>query len=147
MRTLLKNIFLAEDDTDDVFFFKLALEDISNDCKLTVFPNGQELINRLQETNDAPDILFLDINMPGLNGLETLGLVRELSVFESFPVVICSTSSNEASIRKAKENGAGRYMIKPSDFNKLHDMIERMLTFDWKSHCTLKESEEFVIGG
>ncbi|PZR24404.1 MAG: response regulator [Flavobacterium psychrophilum] len=147
MKHLLKNIFLAEDDNDDVLFFKLALQDISADCNLTVFSNGQELISRLKESGDVPDILFLDINMPILNGLDTLKRVREFPALRSLPVVVYSTSSSELDIRQAEENGAGHYMVKPCNMDKLREVIERMLTYDWKNHRVLQESEEFVIRG
>lgn len=130
-----------------MLFFQLALQDISVDCNLTVFPNGKELIGRLKESGDVPDILFLDINMPILNGLETLKLVREFSTLRSLPIVVYSTSSNEVDILLAEQNGAGYYMVKPIDMKQLREMIERILTYDWKNHQVLQDSEAFVIKG
>lgn len=145
MRPPLKNIFLAEDDSDDVLFFKLALQDICSDCTLTVFSNGQELIERLSETDDVPDVLFLDINMPILNGLEALRQIKRFPELQNIPAIIYSTSSNENDIRQAEQNGAGCYMVKPSDMDLLREMIEKILTYNWKNHSVLQQQEVFVM--
>ena len=61
------HVFIADDDIDDVSFFKSALADIAKHIKITVAKNGDELMEFLQIT--TPDLIFLDINMPCKNGL------------------------------------------------------------------------------
>ena len=71
------NILLAEDDTDDRFFFDKVLQGIPIDTRLTTVNNGEQLMKYLLENQDQlPDVLFLDINMPRKNGFECVSEIR-----------------------------------------------------------------------
>lgn len=84
-------IIYAEDDEDDQEFFQVALKDSKLNAALTIVPDGHQLLMHLG--TNMPDIIFLDINMPVLNGIECLKKIREQDQFENVPVVILSTSS------------------------------------------------------
>lgn len=127
-----KNIYLADDDSDDVEFFKDALNEITPDLQLIISSNGQELVDKLQSTSQLPDIIFIDINMPLMDGFEALSHLKKDNALSSIPTVIYSTSSNTNHISRAYELGASSYLKKPSDFKSLKNELERVLLIDWK---------------
>lgn len=127
------NIFLADDDCDDVEFFTEAIDLISTNCTTTVFSDGSELIEGLKNCQQFPDIIFIDINMPIMNGFETLSSIKQIPPLATIPTVIYSTSSNHDHISKAYEIGASSYFKKPSDFNSLKAKLEELLLIDWQN--------------
>lgn len=128
-----KNIYLADDDWDDVEFFKDALNEITFDFHLTISSNGQDLLDKLHNSCLLPDIIFIDLNMPIMDGFEALSLIKTNEVLNSIPTVIYSTSSNMNHITKAYELGASSYFKKPSDFKSLKNELEKVLLIDWKN--------------
>src|SRR5690348_7641633 len=106
-----KNVYLSDDDLDDVEFFQIALSEICDTCSLTVSNDGAELLKQLIACTDShtPDIIFLDVNMPKVNGLEALEAIRNAPRFRSVPVVVYSTSSSDHFINDAHRLGANYY--------------------------------------
>lgn len=145
MNTITKNIFLADDDPDDIFFFEYALNNICPECRLNTSLNGQELLDKVCTATIRPDLIFLDINMPIMNGMETLSMIKQNPLLGTIPIIIYSTSRNEIDIEKAFEIGASNYMIKPSDLDCLTKMLSQVLAFDWNNFTVPKKIEEFVI--
>ena len=88
--------------------------------------NGREAVQWIQ-SNGAPDLMLLDINMPVMNGLEFLERRRALSVPESIPVVILSTEGREADIDRGVAAGAAAYVTKPFTAQSLEDAISKAL--------------------
>jgi CheY-like chemotaxis protein len=146
MKSSFVNIFLADDDCDDVDFFQFVVGNICPGCNLRVFGNGQELVDALRNTADAPDIIFLDVNMPIMKGLDALEIIKELPAMASVPVIVYSTSFNEHDIQQAMEYGASSYIVKPSDLEGLKRLIEKTLHTDWAASAPVKQ-EEFVLRG
>lgn len=86
-----KNIYLADDDSDDIEIFRIAINEIDPKTQITVLNNGEELLNQLGNSTELPDVIFLDINMPKINGLDALRIIKSTEVFNTIPVVMCST--------------------------------------------------------
>lgn len=122
------NVLLADDDADDRLFFKEAMEEINIDTMVSVVNDGTQLIDYLnQPENYLPDILFLDINMPGKNGLECLRELRDDIRFDGILIVIYSTSGADRDIQEAYRCGANIYMKKPGDFVELKASLANVL--------------------
>ena len=139
-----KKIFLADDDCDDVDFFTAAVSEIAPDSELTAACDGQELIEKLRTTQSAPDIIFLDINMPKVDGINALKVIRnEMSVLKDVPVIMYSTSNNETFIKSAYNAGANCFFTKPMNFHELKACISNFLLADWKK--TVLPYEEFAV--
>ena len=145
MQNYLTNIYLADDDSDDVSFFKYALDNLGHDFKLNVASDGAELVEQLQSAKVPPDIILLDKNMPRMNGLEALRKLREMPLLQSTPIIIYSTSNSEMNAHEALLCGANSYLIKPSDINALQKIIRKVLTFNWSSFAIPKQIDEFVL--
>ncbi len=123
------NILLADDDTDDCKFFKDALKELSQSTQLTAVHDGEQLMNYLFENSDnLPNVLFLDLNMPRKNGLECLAEIKHDKKLNDLPVVIFTTAYSPDTISMAFKKGAHVYIHKPNDFSKLKQVIQHGLS-------------------
>ncbi|MFP9112959.1 response regulator [Flavobacterium sp. RHBU_3] len=136
MLSPLKNIYLADDDRDDAELFQEALSEITSGYSLNVFTDGRALIDAVVVADVLPDIIFIDVNMPRLGGLDALCELRENAALRQVPVIIYSTSSSMAYVSKAHEGGANFYFVKPSDFTSLCSQISHFLFLDWDNYIT-----------
>lgn len=122
------NILLADDDIDDCNFFKDALEALPLTTKLQTLHDGEELMNYLiQNQDNLPHVLFLDINMPCKNGFECLSAIKRHDKLKDLPVVMYSTSNSRESIDVLFKTGANLYVRKPSSFPQLVQVIHHAL--------------------
>lgn len=121
-------ILLADDDEDDVLLFKEALASRSEELYINIAGNGLEAISSLQKQPLA-DIIFLDVNMPRMKGLECLSEIRNLS--ETIPVIILTTSSNPDLVEQAKALGASGFISKPLNFKRYQKVMNEVLAIDW----------------
>ncbi|KOS08264.1 hypothetical protein AM493_08215 [Flavobacterium akiainvivens] len=141
-----KNIYLCEDDTDDVEFFQEALNTVDGSFNLTVSCNGFELLDQLKKcTHTLPDLIILDINMPKMNGLETLKAIKKNPAYAAIPVVLYSTCAEEEYIQYAHANGAHYYFVKPYEFGTLKLYIKKLLSINWKSSIITPNFRDFVF--
>ncbi len=129
----MQNIFYADDDVDDLNFFREIVEDLDNGFSVFTNVNGNDLLVALDTPPPHPSVIFLDINMPGINGLDVLKVVRQNENHKSLPVVMFSTSNDEAIINKARQLGASYYLPKSGDFNKLKQSLEHVLSIQWSN--------------
>ena len=126
MNTQLK-ILIAEDNPDDVFFFKQAIKKASIDCVLNSACDGIEALAYLngqaafsdRTVHPFPDVLLLDLNMPGMNGFEVLEWIRKDPRCSRLMVHVMSASSRDLDIQKAYDLGANSYIVKPSRIDEL----------------------------
>ena len=140
------NILLADDDTEDRELFAEALEESGIDYNLKTFENGKQLVDYLNSPDqEIPNLLFLDLNMPLLSGLESLKIIRSNSALDNMPVAIYSTSSSENDKNSTFESGANLYISKPSDFSQLKKMLKQVVLM--RDDFTKKEidKDKFVL--
>jgi two-component system, chemotaxis family, chemotaxis protein CheY len=89
--------------------------------------NGQEALGLLSENPDV-DLIFLDINMPVMSGLEFLGHLKKHEVFKDIRVVVISTEGKEEDTRRALKAGASGYVTKPFQAQDIYGIIERVMS-------------------
>lgn len=130
-RIMIKNVFIAEDDLEDIEFFTTILSSISPATKLSVAENGVVLMNLLQDAAVLPDFIFLDLNMPKKNGFECLHEIKNSNVWKNIKTVMLSTSSQPEQIKNVYDMGADLYIVKPTSFSVYKDSIKRCLEVDW----------------
>jgi CheY-like chemotaxis protein len=123
----IKTIVLAEDDEEDVEFFKDALSELQIDNNLTVVENGVLLINFLEKAMLPPDFVFMDLNMPFKNGLQCLKEIRSSDKWKTLKTIILTTSSNDEQRNKCYEMGADLFLTKPSSFKELKNQLSECL--------------------
>ncbi|WP_276370933.1 response regulator [Chryseolinea sp. H1M3-3] len=113
-----------DDDEEDVEFFVEAIKTIDPACSCVTAVNGRDGLKTLEAV--TPDIIFLDINMPVLNGKETLRLLKSSTRFHKIPVFMISTSKNPDEISICTQLGANDFIIKPNTFSELCKTLERI---------------------
>jgi len=140
------NILLADDDTDDCIFFKEALDESVLSMHLTTVHDGEQLMQLLiNETNELPHVLFLDLNMPRKNGFECLSEIKLSKKLNKLPVIIFSTSFEQEVVNQLFINGAQYFIRKPSDFSQFKKIIQQSLVLIWQENISQPTRENFVI--
>ena len=112
-------ILLIDDDDDDQFIFLTAFEEVSPASYCHISNNALEAFQYLNSRTEIPDILFLDLNMPLMNGFEFLIILKSDPRLSPIPVIIFSTSDNPDDQDRAKELGALQFITKTADIELL----------------------------
>jgi CheY-like chemotaxis protein len=118
-----KIILLADDDADDTEMFCEALECNSEKTKCYCAGNGSDALKILEELDEKPKLIFLDLNMPVMNGWDCLKKLKNNPEFQDIPVIMISTSSHQKDIETASALGAICYLVKPNSFNDLKQLL------------------------
>lgn len=118
------NILQIDDDSDDCELFMEALEAVSP-AKYTAICNPVEALEKLIQKEIEPDVIFLDLNMPIMSGLEFLTAIKKKKDLKEIPVIIFSTSQLDDIIREAKAYGAHDFISKPNNFNDLKKILSQ----------------------
>jgi CheY-like chemotaxis protein len=118
-----KNILLLEDDLVDVMTIKRAIKQLDISNELVVKENGEEGLEYLTNCKDLPGIIFLDINMPKMNGIEFLEAIKPNPEWAQVPIVVLTTSKDQQDKLATFSKGISGYMVKPVDYAQFKDMI------------------------
>ncbi|TDQ32353.1 response regulator [Zeaxanthinibacter enoshimensis] len=146
MKIDLLTVALADDDEDDRLLFEDAINELKIKTKLLLFKNGLELMNYLKKPDaELPQVLFLDLNMPVMDGMRCLDEIRRDSRLKNLSVAIYSTSSSEKDIVETYVRGANIYLTKPSDFKKLQNAIQKILSINWQFHSSNLDKDNFIL--
>lgn len=139
------HILLADDDTDDRYFFEKALNEISLRSVLSTVENGELLISRLMHGEEPlPDVLFLDLNMPKKNGAECLTLIKGTKKLKELPVIIYSTSLH-TDVADLLYNAGAHYYIKKAELHDLKKILLQVLPCFYEKVITRPSRSEFII--
>ncbi|HEY0433710.1 MAG TPA: response regulator [Chitinophagaceae bacterium] len=126
------HILFVEDDSDDVFLIQHAAKNAGLTQRLHFSANGKEAVEYLLPLVNSPALLpsliFLDLNMPLMGGLEFLNWMRSQAALQTIPVIILTTSENPADIAAAYKAGANAFLVKPSVISELANMLIRATT-------------------
>lgn len=120
-------ILLVDDDEDDQDIFREAVSIVKPDCELRVAHDGEHALEKLREQEQLPDYIFLDVNMPRMDGREFLRQVKAHPKYQKVPVVIYSTSNHTAEVGRYFKMGATNFITKPSEFNLLVTYLKTIL--------------------
>jgi CheY-like chemotaxis protein len=123
---VIKKFLLADDDQDDADLFEEALRNIDKSIELSAANNGKDALRKLNQHLSVPEIIFLDINMPEMDGWDCLMNIKKNERFKNIPVVMFSTSSTSINGKKAIQSGAAGYLEKPTSYLKLKDFLEEL---------------------
>ncbi len=146
MSTTPLNLILADDDTDDCFFFKEAIEELPIAANLTIVNDGVQLMELLSAKKTLlPDAVFLDLNMPRKNGFECLAEIKINSELMNIPVIIYSTSLKAEVVELLYQKGAHLYICKPGEFDNLKEVILKALTIISENKQTNPARDKFMI--
>ncbi len=129
----MNKIFLVDDDVDDQLFFKEAIELINPSLQCDTATNGKIALDKLKLSTSLPDLIFLDLNMPIMNGFDFLIQIKKENVLSKIPVCIFTTSSILRDKELTKEFGAQFFLTKPNDFQVLRKKLQHILSADFSN--------------
>lgn len=125
-----------EDNADAVVFVKQIVRNIG-EYELKVIENGDEMLklatDRHFQEEEMPEIILLDIHLPGTDGFEILKQIRSLAPFKTVPVIMFTSSDYKGDIRKCYEFGANAYLVKPESLESLQVVLMDTFNF-WLKH-------------
>ncbi|CAM4165721.1 response regulator [Zobellia nedashkovskayae] len=122
------DILLIEDDAIEVMKLQRTVKKLDLKHNIIETKNGEDALEILKSGNRLPDIILLDLNMPRMNGIEFLSILKADDVLKYLPTVILTTSENRADLLECYKIGVAGYVIKPLKYedyqSKLHKVLE-----------------------
>jgi CheY-like chemotaxis protein len=116
-------VLVVDDSIDSLTAISLYLQ--QNGYRVATASNGQEAITVAGLTK--PDLIVMDLAMPGMDGLESVRQIRQDESLKEIPVIALTAFSTEGFRRAAHDTGFNGYLTKPVDFSRLHDLIGRLI--------------------
>ena len=130
--TLYKTVFLADDDADDRDIFMDAIKEIDKSIECLFATNGELALQTLgNDILEKPELIFLDLNMPKINGKQLLRQLKQIEGLVNIPVIMYSTFFTDADVEEVKELGAVYCLIKKTKFSDLSDSLKEILQRTW----------------
>lgn len=124
-------VLLIDDDAEDQELFFMAMEAIDRSIACVAASSCEEGLKMLSEASSLPDIIFLDLNMPRMNGKECLLELKKSAYLQHIPVVIYSTSIHKTDMDETSQSGAVGFLCKPRNFSTLTETLQQMM----KEYC------------
>ena len=127
-----KTFFIVDDDIDDQDLFIEAVSEVDNSIECVSASDCEEALDLLKNKKiGMPDMIFLDLNMPRLNGKQCLVELKKEAHLAHIPVIIYSTSSEKRDIEETSRLGAAHFLTKPNKFEELCKAISYVVSKDW----------------
>ena len=120
-------IVVADDDEDYHFLFEQSLQETGIIATISFATNGIGTIEVLNVMSKPPDMIFLDINMPKMDGLTALERIRTNEVFSKVPIIILSCTDDPAKVEDAYRKGATLYVPKPANYFDYVSLLRLLL--------------------
>lgn len=114
---------IVDDDVDDRSFFRDAIRTINPLYKSMEAEHGEDALLQLKNRTQLPDYIFLDLNMPVMNGIEFLSQLSKEPLLKDIPVIVYTTSVSPSDMNATKDLGAKYYLPKSADLSKLPSKI------------------------
>ncbi len=116
-------VLIVEDSLIQAQMFKLVF--VKDDCNIIFAENGDQALQVLTREVDV-DLIITDINMPEMNGIEFIDMVKRTSLAKC-PIIVISTSDNLEMLEQAVESGAAAYVVKPWNLSEIQELIHNLL--------------------
>lgn len=121
-------VFLVDDDIDDQEIFSIMLEDALPEAECVFAKDGIQALEKLQQPAFAPDVIFIDINMPKMNGMEFLAEMRKRPSLLHIPAFMYSTSDEKAIVEQCKSLGASGLIKKHANTDEVKKEIRKIVS-------------------
>ena len=134
------DIFYVEDDSDFAFLMENAVQEVNEGVSIKIMENGKDALEVLRELTEArykPKVILLDLNLPGLSGLDLVKRIREIPFLKYVPVIFFSTSDNPRDVKASLEFGANAYLNKPSGYLNLVSCVQSLYDFWFTKNLNL----------
>lgn len=132
-QSLYSHLFIIDDDIEDQEIFIEAVKEVNEEIQCSTSTSGEEALLHLErDAKKLPDLIFLDLNMPKLNGKQVLREIKNIPGLKRIPVIMYSTSFAPRDIEEIQQIGAAHHLLKPSRFNDLCAALNKILRKDWR---------------
>lgn len=137
-----KLVLFAEDNASDELFIQKELQKKNCPYQIKIARDGQQALYLLNDmlikiNNKAlPDLIILDINLPKINGLEVLKLIKERETLKTFPVVMLTSSNEKCNIKNSYLRNANSYIQKPHEFTNFVEVFNQIIDYWLKLNLT-----------
>jgi two-component system, response regulator len=130
-----KAILLVEDNPSDIELTRRALDKHNIMNRLVVAEDGQEALDYLfgagsgpgaPEGEAMPAVILLDLKLPGIDGIEVLKRIKSNEATRRIPVIVLTTSKEEADVARSYDEGANSYVRKPVDFTQFSEAVRQL---------------------
>ena len=132
------NILLIEDDMIEVMKLNRTISSLNLNHKIIEANNGEDALKLLENKDKLPDIILLDLNMPKINGIEFLNILKADDVLRYIPTIILTTSNNKKDLLECYKVGIAGYVLKPLKYEDYVKKIEKLLAY-WSINELIKE--------
>jgi len=130
-----KPVLLVEDDSVDAMTVKRAFKDLKITNRLVHTVNGEQALEHLRDkTESSPCVILLDLNMPKMNGIEFLKIIKQDEILRKIPVVVLTTSGDGQDIIESFNLSVAGYIVKPVDYKRFVEAVKTI-----KLYWTLSE--------
>ena len=123
------NILLIEDDMIEVMKLNRTISSLKLTHKIVEANNGEDALKILEKKDELPDIILLDLNMPKINGIEFLSILKNDDVLKYIPTIILTTSNNQKDLLECYKIGIAGYVLKPLKFEEYVSKIEKLFAY------------------
>lgn len=131
-KILYSRLFIIDDDVEDQEIFMEALLEVSSDIKCEGTTSGEDALKFLEgHISELPHLIFLDLNMPKLNGKQILKELKSHHQLAQIPIIMYSTSFAPRDVEEIKRLGAVHHLLKPSRFGDLCQSLAQILATRW----------------
>lgn len=134
------HVLLVEDSAADAELVREALQDVGSEARLTVASDADRAVQKLEDAADRPDLVLLDLRLPGRSGFHVLDHIKSTATLRSIPVVVLSSSGAARDVDRAYSGHANTYLRKPGDFDELVGMMATVDDY-WRKRAELPFSD------
>lgn len=131
------NILLIEDDEIEVMKFSRTIRSLKLGHNVREAKNGELALELLSKKDHLPDIILLDLNMPKINGIEFLRILKNDEVLKYIPTIVLTTSNNHKDLLECYKIGIAGYVLKPLKYDDYVAKIENILSY-WSNNELIK---------
>lgn len=121
-----RHILLVEDDEVDRMTVKRAIRKLKIPNKLLTAENGEQALKILHENQELPWFILMDINMPRMNGIELLKIMKSDERLKIVPIIMLTTSAQDEDRYESFKHSVAGYVIKPVEFDNFVQVIDRI---------------------
>ena len=136
------NILLIEDDIDDIELLEEALNGNNVKYKLEVVMEGDMVYSHISTSQNLPEIIILDFNLPKVHGRDVLKQIKSSEKFNKIPLVVLTTSSSKEDVEYAYSLGANKFITKPTTLEEFNQAISIIVECSQNGHKTDKHASD-----
>jgi two-component system, chemotaxis family, response regulator Rcp1 len=139
-------ILLVEDDPGDIRLTAEALKESNFPFHLSVAKDGEDALNRLYKVGKyadqpTPELVLLDLNLPTLQGIDVLKIIKHDRILSEIPIVVLTTSRDEEDVKASYNLHANSFVTKPTDLDRFIEVIKATENY-WVNVVRLPKREE-----